>query len=173
MVADGWDPNQKISMFKLCSEEYFQTKPVLNFAWSSSTHAEALGLKTSFSVSLMRTRALLKWIYKLERLHCRYLRTFRETCLFHVILHRLSQAIRCSAQRSKEQINPAPFPISLTWGFALPCSPGRNTSPRHIYLLHIMLCIHYYIYLSSHITLGAFIKGDVYANLYLLCFLYL
>ena len=59
-------PTKKISMFKLCSEEYFQTKPVLNFAWGGSTHAEALGLKASFSMSLARTRALLKWIYKLK-----------------------------------------------------------------------------------------------------------
>jgi len=42
-------------MLKLPSEEYFQTKPVLNLA-EGSTHTEALGLKASFSMSLMRTK---------------------------------------------------------------------------------------------------------------------
>ena len=137
-------------MFKLRSEEYFQTKPVLNFAWGGSTHAEALGLKASFSMSLMRTRALLKWIYKLKCLHRTYLRTCRETCLFPVTLHWLSWAITRSARRSKEQINPAPFPVPLPWGFALPCSPGATaqlTAPPLLALVPTQahLFITYYV----------------------------
>lgn len=41
----------------------------------------------------------------------------------------------------------------------------RLCLPRHLYLLHIAFHIHCYIYLSSHITLGAFIKGEVYLSL--------
>lgn len=101
----------------------FQPKPALNFAWGGSTHAEALGLEASFSVSTIRTRLFLKWTYELKCLHHTYLRTFREMCLFTVTLHRLPRAITCSAQCSEEQVSPAPFPVP---GFALLCSLGTR-----------------------------------------------
>lgn len=47
----------------------------------------------------------------------------------------------------------------------------RLCLPRHLYLLHMALHIHCYIYLSSHLTSGAFIKDDVYVSLDGWCFL--
>lgn len=127
-------------------------------------------------LSPMKTKALLKQIYKPECLHNTYLRTFREMCHFPVTLYRLiiqSHPTLGMMHQGTDQplflcrcpgvlLCPAPQLQHLWW---LLCSHS------HISLVHIILCTQYYICWSRYVALGIFIKHDVYLNLYVFSFI--
>lgn len=142
-------------MFKLCSEEYFQTKLVLNFAWECTANDDAPGLMASFVVSPMRTKPCwseLTCRCKCLSLHSWELGEKRVLLLcFHMDYTKQSHARTPAASSRATPAHPTPKG-------SYRCSSSAFSTP------FAASCAHPgyvgYIYLSIRVTSGASITGN-------------